>query len=319
MKHTTQKILITDDVDPSLITGLQQQGFTVDFMPDIKPDKVVELIPTYEGLIVNSKIYAGKELFDKAINLRFVCRVGSGLEVIDREYAALKGIAAFNSPEGNRVAVAEHALGMLLAMMNNLVRANASVKNGEWKREENRGVELSGKTVALIAYGHNAQAFARLLAGFSVKVLAYDKYYQGFSDSLVKEASLQQIFDEADVLSLHLPLTAETEYMIDYEFLSKFRKPLWFINISRGKVLRTVDLLRCLEEGKILGAALDVLENEKLNTLTTEQKTVFEKLCVNEKIILSPHVAGWTYESKVELARVLLNKISRLYSENTLR
>lgn len=309
-----KKVLITDAVDPSLPDGLKTLGFQVDYMPDIKPERVLEVIDQYEGLIVNSKIYAGTELMDKATNLKFVCRVGSGLEVIDREYAKSKGIAAFNSPEGNRVAVAEHALGMLLAMMNKIVSANASVKRGEWAREEHRGVELSGKTIGLIAYGHNAQAFAQLLRGFKVKILAYDKYYHGFGDGYVKEATLQEIVAEADVLSLHLPLTAETEYMIDYGFLSSFRKPYWFINISRGKVLRTADLLKCLDEGKILGAALDVLENEKLPTLTPQQQLIFNHLRANDKVLMSPHVAGWTYESKVELARVLLTKIKQLYS-----
>ncbi|MBP6731721.1 MAG: hydroxyacid dehydrogenase, partial [Chitinophagales bacterium] len=258
-------------------------------------------------------VYAGKELIDRGGKLKFICRAGSGLEVIDTAYAAQKNIAAFNSPEGNRTAVAEHALGMLLNLMNNISRADAEIRNYEWKREENRGHELTGKTVGIIAYGHNAQAFAKVLQGFDVQVLTYDKYVQGYSNGYVKEATLQQIFESADVLSLHLPLTEETKYMVDYNFLSQFKKPVWFINISRGKVLRTADLLKSIEEGKVKAAALDVFENEKLSTLTVEEKKVFDALLAEKRVLLTPHVAGWTHESKQKIAEVLLEKIRQTY------
>ncbi len=304
-----RKILITDDVHPLLKQGLEHDGFTVDYRPDIKPEEVLQIIPAYEGLVVNSKVYAGKELIDAGAKLKFICRAGSGLEVIDTTYAAQKNIAAFNSPEGNRTAVAEHALGMLLAIMNNLPKADAEIRKYEWKREENRGHELTGKTVGIIAYGHNARAFAKVLQGFDVQVLAYDKYISGYSDGYVKQATLETIFEQADVLSLHLPLTTETKYMVDYSFLSRFKKPIWFINISRGKVLRTADLLRCLTEGRIMSAALDVFENEKLNTLSDEEKQVFDALLAEKRVLLTPHVAGWTHESKQKIAEVLLAKI----------
>lgn len=307
-----KKILITDAAHPLLMEQLQQMGFAVDYRPDIHPDEATEMIGEYTGLIINSRVPANKTLLEKARQLQFVCRLGSGLEVIDLEYAAEKGIHAFNSPEGNRNAVAEHALAMLLALMNSICTANAEVKQGQWLREKNRGEELFGKTIGLIAYGNNAQSFASILRGFDVTVLAYDKYIEHWPDNFAKRATLNEIFEKSDVLSLHLPLTKETTYMIDYGFLSSFKKPYWLINASRGKVMRTSDMLRCMDEGKIKGAALDVLENEKLNTMSSEEKQVFDKLCTNDRIILSPHVAGWTHESKLKIAEVLLRKIAAL-------
>jgi len=303
------KILITDEVHQLLVEGLQQDGFLVDYRPAISTEEIFEVISAYTGLIINSKVYAGKELLERATQLKFVCRAGSGLEVIDLDFARQKNIAAFNSPEGNSNAVAEHALAMLLNLMNNISKADAEIRNYEWKREENRGYELAGKTIGLIAYGNNARAFAKLLCGFDVQVLAFDKYVHGFGNGQVKETTVQEIFEKADVLSLHLPLTEETKYMIDYRFLSSFKKPIWFINISRGKVLRTADLLRCLNEGKIYGAALDVFENEKLKTFTEDEKKIFDALIADKRVLLSPHIAGWTHESKRKIAEVLLQKI----------
>lgn len=309
------KILITDSVHPLLYEGLRTDGFAVDYLPDITAQQVTAIITAYEGLIINSKVYAGKELFDKAPLLKFVCRAGSGLEVIDIEYATKKGIAVFNSPEGNRNAVAEHALGMLLCLLNNIGKANAEVKKGQWKREENRGTELAGKTIGLMAYGNTAEAFAKILSGFEVQILAYDKYRKSFGSARVKEASPEEIAQKADVLSLHLPLTPETEYMIDYTFLSSFKKKFWLLNTSRGKVLRTAHLIRCIDEGRIYGAALDVLENEKLQTLNEEEQRIFEKLATDKRVLLTPHIAGWTHESKQKIAEVLLQKIRMLYQK----
>jgi len=308
------RILITDHLHPLLQQGLEADGFSVDYLPEITAEKVMEIIPAYTGLVINSKVYVGKEMLDRATQLTFVCRAGSGLEVIDVEYAKTKAVAAFNSPEGNRNAVGEHSLGMLLSMMNNIPKANTEVKNGEWIREPNRGEELYGKTVGLIAYGNTAQAFAKLLNGFNVQVLAYDKYVKGFGSGYVQEATIAEIQQQADVLSLHLPLTPETTYMIDYGFLSAFKKPFWFINTARGKVLQTADLLQCIEEGKIKGAALDVLENEKISALTADEQIVFNKLISTNKVLLTPHIAGWTHESKQKIAATLLHKIRALYS-----
>ncbi len=299
------RVLITDDVHPLLNEGLEQDGFAVDYRPDVSAEEVLEIIPDYEGLVINSKVYASRELLDRAVKLKFVCRAGSGLEVIDLDYARQKNVIAFNSPEGNRNAVAEHALGMLLNLLNNISRADKELRNKEWKREENRGNELSGKTIGLMAYGNTARSFAKILKGFDVKILAYDKYLQGFEN----ESSLETIFDQADVLSLHLPLTEETKYMIDWKFLSSFKKPIWLINTSRGKVLRTADLISALNEGKVVAAALDVFENEKLNSLNENEKRDFEELISDNRVLLTPHIAGWTHESKKKIAEVLLEKI----------
>lgn len=308
----SKKILITDDVHPLLCEGLRHDGFEVDYRPDITPQQVLELIGNYTGLIVNSKVYVSKEMLDRATNLKFMCRAGSGLEVFDLKYAAEKNVVAFNSPQGNRQAVAEFALGALLALLRNIPKANHEVHNREWKREENRGHELNGKTVAFIAFGNTAQAFAKILTGFDVKMLAYDKYLESYGTKYVAETRLEHITAEADILSVHLPLTEETKYSIDYAFLSSFKKPYWLINTSRGKVLKTADVLKCLEEGKITGAALDVLENEKLTSFNEGEKALFEQLIASRRVILSPHIAGWTFESKQKIAEVLLNRIRAL-------
>lgn len=308
------KVLITDNAHPLLAEGLIASGFEVDYRPNITPEEVLHLIPAYKGLVINSKIYAGKELITKAVKLKFIGRLGSGLEVIDVPFAKEKGIAAFNSPEGNRNAVAEHALGMLLNLMNNISKANTEVKNREWQREVNRGTELSGKTVGIIAYGNTGQAFAKLLRAFDVKVLVYDKYLKGFGNEIVKESALEEIAANADVLSLHLPLTEETKYMIDYNYLASFKKPFWVINTSRGKVLRTNDVLKCLQEGKIVGAALDVLENEQLNYLNIEEQGWLNGLIADNRVLLTPHIAGWTHESLRKIAETVLQKIRLLYT-----
>ena len=309
----TRKILITDEVHALLPEGLQETGFEVHYRPKIRAEEVLEIIGDYEGLVINSKVYVGKEMIDRAVQLKFVCRAGSGLEVIDLEYAKNKNIIAFNSPEGNRNAVAEFALGALLNMMRNVSKSNSEVKQKLWNREENRGVELSGKTLGMIAFGNTAQAFAKLLSGFDVQILAYDKYYNGFTSGHIKEADLEEIFEKADILSLHLPLTTETAFMIDYNFLSKFKKPYWLLNTSRGKVLDTSALITHISQGTITGAALDVLENEKITSLSPAETDIFNSLIEEKRIFLSPHIAGWTHESKVKIAQVLLAGITKIY------
>lgn len=301
-------ILITDGVHPLLKEGLEKDGCTVDYRPDINEEGVLEIISRYNGLLINSKVFVGTEILDRATQLKFVCRIGSGLDTIDLDYAKQKNVIVFNSPEGNRNAVAEHALGLLLNIMNNISVANEQVKNKQWIREANRGNELSGKTIALIGYGNTAQAFAKILKGFDVKILAYDKYLNNFEN----QSNLETIFEQANILSIHLPLTAETKYMIDYGFFSSFKKPIWFINTSRGKILRTADLLLALNEGKIISAALDVLENEKLNSMNEDETKIFEQIISNNRILLTPHIAGWTHESKRKIAEVLLEKIRAL-------
>jgi len=307
-----KKILITDEVHGSLIDGLLAAGYGVDYLPEITAEEVEQCISSYYGLVINSKVVVGKKILDAATNLKFVCRAGSGLEVIDVNYAKTKNVIAFNSPEGNRNAVAEHALGMLLNLMNNITRANEQVRQQIWKREPNRGNELNGKTIGLVAYGNTAQALAKLLIGFDVNVLAYDKYKTGFGNDFVAESSMKMIFERADVVSIHLPLTPETNLMLDEHFFASFRKPIWLINTSRGKVLNTAHLLAALQSHQVIGAALDVLENERLETWEEKDKLLHRQLIATNRVIFTPHIAGWTHESKHKIAEVLLHKILSL-------
>ena len=303
------QVLITDDVHPLLLTELRQLGFAVRYEPAIDYQATLTMITDYEGLVINSKICVGEELLTKATQLKWAVRLGSGMEVFDAEACKAHGVQVYNTPEGNSNAVAEHTLGLLLNLMNNISKANHEVKQNQWLREANRGEELNGKTVGIIAYGNTGEAFGKVLKGFDVQLLAYDKYKKGFGNEQVKEATLQEIFEQADVLSLHLPLTAETAYMIDEQFLNSFRKPIYLINTSRGKVLETAALLNALESGKVKAAALDVLENEKISELTTDEREWFDTLIQNKRVIMTPHIAGWTVESKRKIAEVVVERV----------
>ncbi len=308
------KILITDNVHECFIEAMQVSGCEVHYKNTIDRAAVLAIIPDYEILLINSRIKADKELIDKGTKLKAVARIGSGLEVIDTEYAATKNIVCINAPEGNRDAVAEHALGMLLCLLNNIHVANAEVKAGQWLREQNRGTELGGKTIGIIGFGNNGSAFAEKLKGFKVTILAYDKYKTGFGNEYVKESGLQEIFEKADIVSLHLPLTEETCQLVNKNFISAFKKDFYFLNMARGKNVVTADLVNALQQGKILGACLDVLENEKPETLTSEQKQSFQQLKIMNNVLLTPHIAGWTYQSKVKIAEVLATKLQILLS-----
>jgi len=304
-----KKVLITDAVHPLLITGLEEKGYAITYLPSITFAETLAIIESYQGLIINSKIFCGEELIEKATNLKWIARLGSGMEVINTNCCDAHQIKYFNSPEGNRNAVAEHALALLLNLMNSISTASTEVKEGKWIREPNRGEELSGKTVGIIGFGNTGAAFAKILSGFNVQILAYDKYKTNFGNEQVKEATLQEIFEEADVLSLHLPQTLETIQWIDSDFLKQFIKSIYLINTSRGKVIKTIDLINALQENNIKAVGLDVLENEKLQTLTIIEKDCFEKLIKNKNVIITPHIAGWTHESKQKIAEVVLSKL----------
>ncbi len=307
------KVLLLDTNHPALEQGLTDAGFRCDYFFDLTLNRLKLIIGEYSGIIVRSRFQLDQELLSLAKNLAFIGRVGAGIEGIDTEYAESAGIRCFNAPEGNRNAVGEHALGMLLALMNRLLLVDTEVRNGIWLREENRGLELEGKTVGIIGYGNTGGAFAKKLSGFDCEVLAYDKYKSGFSDDYVCESDMERIFNEADVLSLHIPLTEETEYLINKKYLNKFRKDIILINTSRGKCVSTVDLVAAIDSGTVFGSALDVLEYESLSfeTLKNDELPVpYKKLMASEKVILSPHIAGWTYESKLKLADVILLKVS---------
>jgi D-3-phosphoglycerate dehydrogenase / 2-oxoglutarate reductase len=310
-----KKVLITDDLHPLMIEGLTELGYTIDYQPDITLEAVRACIEQYEGLIINSKILVDKLLLNRAVRLRFVARLGSGMEIVDKPYAAQKGVAVLSSPEGNCNAVAEHALGMLLAFANNLLPADREVRQKIWLREKNRGFELAGKTIGIIGFGHTGSAFARKLKGMEMRVLAYDKYKSDYTQGFeyVEETTLENLQAQADIISFHLPLNPETKYFFDADFLKKCQKKLVILNTSRGNVVKTTDLIQALEKETILGACLDVFENEKPMTYTQEEEAMYEHLYTFPNVILSPHVAGWTHESKYKLSKVLLEKIEFLF------
>jgi D-3-phosphoglycerate dehydrogenase len=312
------KVLFVDSTHPVLPEKLKSAGLQVDYQPDITKTEVKEIIQLYDGVVVRSKLQLDAELLEKAIKLKFIARVGSGLENIDVTYAGHRNIICLNAPEGNRDAVGEHTLGILLAMMNKISRADAEVKSGKWLREANRGYELKGKTVGIIGYGNMGSAFAQRLKGFEVTTLAYDKYKFEYSDDYAEENTLEEIFEKSDILSLHVPLTNETTYMVNKEFLSKFHKNIFLVNTSRGKVVNTNDLVWGLKNGKVLGAALDVLEYEKSTFEELHRKEIPEeyKYLLNDPaVLLTPHIAGWTYESEVKLAEVLSDKIIYIFGK----
>jgi D-3-phosphoglycerate dehydrogenase len=280
-------------------------------------EEIEAKIQDYQGIVIRSRFKIDKTFLDKANNLQFIARVGAGLESIDCAYAESKNIALIAAPEGNRNAVAEHSLGMILSLFNKLNQADAEIRSGHWNRESNRGNELDGKTVGIIGYGNMGKAFAKKLLGFEVNVLCYD-IQENVGDANVKQVSFAEFQQKVDVLSLHLPWTPETDKMVNTAFINGFTKPIWIINTSRGKNIVTADLVVALQSGKVLGAGLDVLEYEKLSfeTLFQEATTpeAFQYLLNAKNVILTPHIAGWTFESHERLAQVIVDKIKALYS-----
>lgn len=300
-------ILIVDDIHPIFMEMAAAKGYHCDYKPLIKADEAMQIIGGYAGLVIRSKFKVDKLVLDAATNLRFVARAGAGMDNINEIYAAEKGISLINAPEGNSDAVGEHAVGLLLSLMNNLNKGDSEIRNGSWQREANRGYELKGKTVGIIGYGHMGHSFARKLSGFQVDVIAYDKYKTGFSDRYAREVSMEDIVKHSDVLSLHIPLTPETNGLVDDEYLFHFKKPIFLINTARGKAVKTSAVLNAIKQGKILGAGLDVLEVEKFPALG--EQTWFDELRQSGKVILSPHVAGWTFDSYRKLSEVMAEKL----------
>lgn len=305
-----KKLLIVDDLHPAFKTEAESLGYEVDDHPLITYQEVLKTIDQYDGLAIRTKFTCGQELMDAGTRLKFIARAGAGMDNIDEIYAIKKGIQCINAPEGNRDAVAEHAIGMLLSLMNNLRKADVEIRNGIWDREGNRGHELKGKTVGLIGYGHTGQSMARKLSGFEVDVIAYDKYKTDFTDIYAREVSMEQIVRQADVLSFHIPLTRETRQLVDDEYLFHFRKPIFLITTSRGGIIKTTAVLKGIEEGKILAAAFDVLEVEKFPDLYSLEW--FSQLIQSGKVLLSPHVAGWSFESYRKISEVLAEKLKNL-------
>jgi D-3-phosphoglycerate dehydrogenase len=309
------KILFLDSNHQLLHETLQQAGHTCDLNYDWTKEQIEKNIHLYDGIVIRSKLKITKEIIDKATKLKFIARAGAGMENIDVIYAESKGIKCICAPEGNKDAVAEHAIAMLLSLFNNLNRADKEVREGKWIREGNRGVELMGKTVGIIGYGNMGSAFAERLRGFGVTILVYDKYKNNFGNDFIKEVSLEKIFQEADVLSLHTPLTEETNHFVNDDFINRFSKNIYIINTSRGKCLSTADLVKNIQSGKVLGACLDVLEYEAVsfeNLDASNLPKAFQYIIKSDKVILSPHIAGWTYESNEKIARILAEKIIKL-------
>jgi D-3-phosphoglycerate dehydrogenase len=316
MHPNSIKILHIDSNHPLLLEQLQQAGFTNHEDYKSTKEEIEAKIQDYTGIVIRSRFKIDKTFIDKATNLKFIARVGAGLESIDCDYATSKNIHLIAAPEGNRNAVGEHTLGMLLSLFNKLNRADKLVREGNWIREGNRGYELEGKTVGIIGYGNMGKSFAKKIKGFDVTVLCYD-IQENVGDENAQQVSLQELQQKADVISLHIPWTLETDKMVETKFINSFAKPFWLLNTSRGKNVITADIVDALKSGKILGAGLDVLEYEKLSFenlfLDSEKPAAFQYLLDSENVILTPHIAGWTFESHEKLAQTIVDKIKAYF------
>jgi D-3-phosphoglycerate dehydrogenase len=309
-----KRILFLETVHPVLAEKLNELGFECEFNYSISYEELLKSISEYHGIVLRSRISFDQQLIEAGTNLEFIARSGSGLEIIDLETCEKNNVKVFSSPEGNSDAVGEHVVGMLLALANNIHLANASVRRKEWLREEHRGFEIKGKTIALIGYGHMGQSVAKKLSGFEAQVIEFDKYTERSFGTLVARATLQEIFDTADVVSLHLPLSEETKEYANETFFHSFKKPIVFINTSRGGHLNALDLMNALDAGIVSLAALDVLPFEKSSLEGLDENHLFEKLLTYPNVLITPHVAGWTNESYYKLSYVLFEKIKGHYA-----
>ena len=301
------KVLITDFVHPDLRLRLKNAAYDIDYLPDLSYNQFLAIISNYQGFIINSKIKMNAHAISKTKDCVFIGRLGSGLDIIDLPVAKRAGISVFSAPEGNRNAVAEHAVGMLLGLLNNLHAAHSSVKEFRWDREINRGVEIEGKTIGIIGFGNTGKAFAEKWAGWNARVLVYDKYKTDYTSGYahIEEVDLDYLLEESDVVSLHLQLTDETKQMVDNQFLAKMKTGAILINTSRGGIVNTSSLIKALKSRKLSGACLDVLEQERFDRLTNDQKISYKSLFSMKNVVLSPHIAGWSIQSLQKIANVL--------------
>lgn len=309
------RCLIVDQMHDITVPELEKLGIEVNYDPKIDRQGILQIVSDYDGLIIRSKTYIDREFLDSAPKLKFIARAGAGVDNLDEKLIEERGIKILNAPEGNQNAVAEHSIGMLLSMMHNIVKGDREVRQGVWLREENRGEELENKTVGLLGYGHMGKTFAKKLKAFGCRVLAYDKYKTGFSDEYATEASMQEIYDKSEIFSIHVPLTEETENLVNHEYLSSFKKRIYLINTARGGILSLSAVIDLLRQKRIKKVALDVLDNEKLSDLTPEQKERFNLLIKFDEVVLTPHVAGWSNESYEKISQVLIDKIRQILTE----
>lgn len=304
-----KKVLIADDMHPSITELLLKAGFESDYLPQISRGEILKRIGHYEGLIIRSKTDVDREVIDRAVKLEFIGRAGAGLDKIDYKYLASKNIPIFNAPEGNRDAVGEHTIGMLLSLLHKINTASKEVRGYIWKREENRGWELRSRTVGIYGYGFMGSSLAKKLSGFDCRVIAYDKYKSGFSNQYVEEVSLSDFQRETEILSIHVPLTVETRGLFDENYLQQFPKLKVILNTARGEVLKNKAVIDLLNSGQLIGAGLDVLENEKIDKLSESEKALFDQLASFRNVIFTPHVAGWTFESYARINEVIVAKL----------
>lgn len=306
------KILITESIHECIIPILQDIGYEVHYKPKIDRQGILDTLKDYIGVIIRSKTPADKELISAGKNLKFIARSGAGMDQLDIEYAKSRNIALLNAPEGNRDALAEHVLGLLLNLINKIRNADIQVRKKIWDREGNRGVELMHRTFGIIGFGNMGEAVSKRLSGFGCKIIAYDKYKNGFSNEYVEEVNLEELFEKADIVSFHVPLTPETKFYVNDKFINRFKKKIILLNTARGEILPLKSLIKYLKSGKILAAGLDVLENEKMAKLTEEQSKLLAELFEMENVLFTPHVGGWTVESYIKISETLGEKIKAL-------
>lgn len=305
-------VLVTDYVHSTLLEGLDSLGITFTYAPEMSREEMELLLPLYQGVVINTRCSLNRKSIEQARRLKWIARLGSGLDIIDQEAAAEKGIHVISAPEGNAEAVAEHAMGMLLSLSNKLIPADQGVRAGDWPREQNRGWEIAGKTIGIIGYGNNGSAFGRLWLGWNVRVIAYDKYLDRYGSEKVIAVDLDSVLEQADIISLHIPLTAETKEMVSNNFLEKCKRGCVIINTSRGKIVDINALLNALKSGHLKGACLDVLPYEPPSAGPEEFTMMMEEIYRMENVVLSPHVAGWTVESKKKIAEVIIEKLKKV-------